>query len=341
MKDKSSATTIGTVTTSRVGGLALGALGVLGFSLSLPATRLSVQQLDPWFVAFGRAVGAGLLAWAYLRLTDAPRPSPGQWRRMAIVALGVVVGFPLFTSLALLTQTSAHGAVVIAALPAMTAVFAVLRAGERPPPLFWAASAGGLLAVLTFLGASGAVRGGVTLPDLFLLAAVVLCGLGYAEGGALARELGGARTICWALLLSLPATVPVTVIAAVADRPHADALAWSAFGYLTVVSMFLGFFAWYAGLARGGIAQVGQVQLAQPVLTLGWSALLLGERVTPSSIMAALVVLGCVVLIQRTAAKGRSGQTLVVLDGRFGPVAGVDGRAQSPHAEQRSPVSAP
>ncbi|KAB1948780.1 DMT family transporter [Micromonospora sp. ALFpr18c] len=305
MRDKSSATAAATITTDRAGGLALGALGVLGFSLSLPATRLAVQQLDPWFVAFGRAVGAGLLAWAYLRLTGAPRPTRGQWRRLVVVALGVVVGFPLFTSLALLTQTSAHGAVVIAALPAMTAVFAVLRAGERPPPLFWVASAGGLLAVLIFLGASGAVRGAFTRPDAFLLAAVVLCGLGYAEGGALAREMGGARTICWALLLALPATVPITVVAAVADRPHADAVGWSAFGYLTVVSMFLGFFAWYAGLARGGIAQVGQVQLAQPVLTLGWSALLLGESVTPASIGAALVVLGCVVVIQRTRRSAR------------------------------------
>ncbi|MFG2057634.1 DMT family transporter [Micromonospora sp. NPDC048930] len=281
-------------------GLTLGALGVLAFSMSLPATRVAVQQLDPWFVAFGRAAGAALLAWAYLRLTGAPRPGRGQWRRLSIVALGVVVGFPLFTSLALLTQTSAHGAVVITVLPAMTAVFAVLRAGERPPLLFWVASAGGLLAVLLFLGASGTVHGALSLPDLFLLAAVVLCGLGYAEGGALARELGGAVTICWALLLSVPVTVPVTILAAVANPPHADAVAWSSFGYLTAVSMFLGFFAWYAGLARGGIARVGQIQLAQPVLTLAWSALLLGEAVTPASVAAALVVLACVVLIQRT-----------------------------------------
>ncbi|MEH0844970.1 DMT family transporter [Micromonospora sp. CPCC 205711] len=283
----------------RTGGLALGGLGVLAFSMSLPATRVAVQQLDPWFVAFGRAAGAALLACAYLRFTGAPRPT-GQWRRLSIVALGVVVGFPLFTSLALVTQTSAHNAVVITMLPAMTAVFAVLRAGERPPLLFWAASAGGLLAVFLFLGVSGAVHGALSPADLFLLASVVLCGLGYAEGGALARELGGARTICWALLLSLPVTVPVTVVAAVAEPPHADAVAWSAFAYLTVVSMFMGFFAWYAGLARGGIAQVGQIQLAQPVLTLVWSALLLGEVVTPASIAAALVVLACVVLIQRT-----------------------------------------
>lgn len=291
-----------TVTADRVTGLALGAVGVLAFSLSLPLTRIGVQQLDPWFVAFGRAVGAALLAGAYLRITGAPRPTPAQWRRLAVVAAGVVVGFPMFTSLALTTQTSAHGAVVVAVLPAMTAVFAVLRAGERPSPAFWAAGAAGLLAVLTFLVTSGGVGGALTVADLLLLAAVLLCALGYAEGGALSRELGGARTICWALLVALPVTVPITAAAALAHPPHADATAWAAFGYLTAVSMFLGFFAWYAGLARGGIAQVGQIQLAQPVLTLAWSALLLGETVTPASIAAALVVLGCVVLIQRTRA---------------------------------------
>ncbi|WP_166381089.1 DMT family transporter [Catellatospora methionotrophica] len=302
MKDKSSVTAPSAVTADRVTGLALGAVGVLAFSLSLPMTRIAVQQLDPWFVAFGRAVGAALLAGAYLLVTGAPRPSRAQWRRLAVVALGVVVGFPMFTSLALTTQTAAHGAVVIAVLPAMTAVFAVLRAGERPPPVFWAAGAAGLLAVLVFLVTSGAVRGALTVADLFLLVAVVLCGLGYAEGGALSRELGGARTICWALLLSLPVTVPVTLAAGLADPPRADTTGWAAFGYLTAISMFLGFFAWYAGLARGGIAQVGQIQLAQPVLTLAWSALLLGETVTAASIVAALVVLGCVVLIQRTRA---------------------------------------
>ncbi|MFG3700489.1 DMT family transporter [Micromonospora sp. NPDC047620] len=289
-----------TVTADRTVGLALGALGVLAFSMSLPMTRVAVQELDPWFVAFGRAVGAALLAWAYLRSTGAPRPSRGQWRRLSIVALGVVVGFPLFTSLALTTQTSAHGAVVVAVLPAMTAMFAVLRAGERPPPLFWVASIGGLLAVLAFLIVSGAVSGALSLADLYLLAAVALCGLGYAEGGVLARQLGGARTICWALLLSLPVTLPVTAVATTIHRPHAGAVAWAGFGYLTAVSMFLGFFAWYAGLARGGIAQVGQIQLAQPVLTLTWSALLVDEAVAPASVAAAFVVLACVVLTQRS-----------------------------------------
>ncbi|MFI5890271.1 DMT family transporter [Actinoplanes sp. NPDC051513] len=300
MTAQSSATAPPTVTADRIGGLALGALGVLAFSMSLPATRVAVHEIDPWFVAFGRAVGAAALAWVYLGLTGAPRPSGIQWRRLTVVALGVVFGFPFFTSLALTTQTSAHGAVVVTVLPAMTAIFAVLRAGERPPPLFWIASLAGVSAVLTFLIVSGEVHGALTAADFYLLAAVVLCGLGYAEGGALARELGGARTICWALVLSLPVTLPVALGAALVHPPRAGGAAWAAFGYVTVVSMFLGFFAWYAGLARGGIAQVGQIQLAQPVLTLAWSALLLGESVTPASIGAALVVLICVVLTQRT-----------------------------------------
>jgi len=268
--------------------------------MSLPATRVAVHELDPWFVAFGRAVGAALLAWAYLRITGAPRPTPTQWRRLSIVALGVVFGFPLFTSLALTSATAAHGAVVVTVLPAVTAIFAVIRAGERPPLTFWLASAGGVVAVLTFLATTGSVRGSLQREDLYLLAAVVLCGLGYAEGGALARELGGARTICWSLILALPVTLPIALIAAVGRPPTAGGEAWAGFAYVTVISMFLGFFAWYAGLARGGIAQVGQIQLAQPLLTLIWSALLLGEAVTPAAIIAALVVLACVVLLQRT-----------------------------------------
>jgi drug/metabolite transporter (DMT)-like permease len=274
-------------------------VGVLAFSFTLPATRVAVQQLDPWFAAFGRAVVAALLAAVYLRWTGAPRPARAQWRRLAVVACGVVVGFPLFTSLALTTQSASHSVVVVTVLPTMTAVFAVLRGGERPRPLFWVASGGGLLAVLTFLVVTGGVRGAWSAADLYLGVAVTLCGLGYAEGGALARELGGARTICWTLLLALPVTAPITLITARQSPPHAGLAAWIAFGYLAAVSAFLGFFAWYAGLAAGGIARVGQVQLAQPVLTLIWSALLLGETVSPAAVLAALIVLGCVVLTQR------------------------------------------
>lgn len=272
----------------------------MGFSLSLPATKIAVGGLDPWFVAFGRAVGAALLAGAYLWSTGAEAPTRSQVRRLAVVAMGVVVGFPLGTSLALRTQTSTHGAVVVAVLPAVTAAVAAVRLGERPPARFWLASTAGLVTVLVFVAAGGALRDGAGAGDLFLLAAVVCCAIGYAEGGALAREMGGARTISWALVVASPVTVVVAgTAAAMTDLGRASATAWLAFGYVTVVSMFLGFIAWYAGLARGGVARVSQVQLAQPVLTLAWSALLLGEIVGPSALISAATVLVSVLATQR------------------------------------------
>jgi drug/metabolite transporter (DMT)-like permease len=297
-------------TASRVtAGVLLGALGILAFSFSLPATRLSVQGLDPWFVAFGRAAGAGVLAAGYLVLSGRPAaralptagsalPTARQLRRLGLVAAGVVIGFPLFTSIALTQATAAHGAVVIALLPAATAVFAVVRGGERPSPRFWLAASAGFVAVLVFVAVSGGMAGGFRAADLWFLAAVVVCALGYAEGGALARALGGARTICWALVLSLPVTVPLAVVTA-HGLATATATAWFGFAYVTVISQFLGFFAWYAGLARGGVARIGQVQATQPVLTLAWSALFLREHVDVVTVVVAAVVLGCVVLTQR------------------------------------------
>jgi drug/metabolite transporter (DMT)-like permease len=283
-------------------GVALGALGILGFSFSFPATRLAVEDLDPWLVAFGRATVAAALAAAYLAMTRAPRPTRTEAKGLALVAAGVVVGFPLFSSLALQSETAAHGAVVIAFLPAATAVAAVLRAGERPSRRFWLATAVGLVAVLAFIaGSTGAELTG-TGPkpaDLFLLAATALCAVGYAQGGALSRTLGAANTICWALVLSAPLSATIALTAAATTGVQADATAWLGFAYVSVVSMFLAFFAWYAGLARGGVAKVGQIQLAQPVLTLAWSALLLGEPVGPLTLLTALAVLASVAATQR------------------------------------------
>jgi drug/metabolite transporter (DMT)-like permease len=279
-------------------GLLLGALGVLGFSFSMPATRLAVADLDPLFVAFGRAVVASLLAIAVLTATRAPRPTTRQLRSLTIVALGVVVGFPLFTSLALHHVPASHGAVVVGVLPAATAVLAVLRAGERPTATFWLASAAGLACVLVFALSQGG--GDLTTPDAELLAAILLCALGYAEGGALARDLGGARTICWALVLSLPLTAVITGAALATHGAHGGPTAWLGFAYVSVISMFLGFFAWYAGLARGGVAKIGQVQLAQPVLSLLWAATILGEDFGAGTAVAASAVLVAVVATQRT-----------------------------------------
>ena len=278
----------------------LGFLGVLAFSFTLPATRLAVRGLDPWMVAFGRATGAGALAAAYLYVTRATWPTAGQLGRLAIVAAGVVIGFPLFSSLALTEQTASHGAVVIAILPAATAVFAVLRAREHPSGRFWLAAAASLAIVLTFVAVSGGFREGFHLADGWLLVAATAGGLGYAEGGALSRELGGPRTICWALVVSLPVTAPVWIaLAAGHGLSGASGSAWLGFFYVTVVSMFVGFFPWYAGLARGGVAKIAQIQSLQPVLTLGWSALLLGERVTTLTLLLAVAVLACVFVTQR------------------------------------------
>jgi drug/metabolite transporter (DMT)-like permease len=278
--------------------LLLGFIGVLGFSFSLPATRLAVEELDAAFVGLGRAVVAAVLAALLLAALRQPRPRRNQLGRLALVGVGVVVGFPLFTALALRELSSAHGAVIVGLLPAATAVMAVVRAGEQPSRGFWLASGAGLAAVIAFAATQGA--GGVGLADLYVLCAVALGALGYAEGGALARELGGWQTICWALLLSMPVVAPFAVAAAVNGDLSGGTDAWLGFAYVSLVSMFLGFFAWYAGLARGGVAKIGQVQLAQPVLTLGWSAALLGEEVGAATIAAALAVLVSVAATQRT-----------------------------------------
>ncbi len=280
-----------------VTGVLLGSLGVLAFSFTLPSTRLAVAGLDPWLVAFGRATVATALAAIYLAAVRAPRPSGEQVRRLVIVAGGVVVGFPLFTSLALETSGAARGAVVVALLPAATALAAVARAGERPGRAFWLAALAGLTVVLGFtLARSG---GALEPADGFLLLAVAACAVGYAEGGALSRELGGARTISWALVVSLPVTLPVAASSAALTGLEADAEAWAGFAYVSAVSMFLGFFAWYAGLARGGVARIGQVQLLQPMVTLGWAALVLGERVSLGMLAAASGALASVAMTQR------------------------------------------
>jgi drug/metabolite transporter (DMT)-like permease len=301
MSIESNAITSGVVTQQRSGrlssGLALGLIGVVGFSFSLPATRLALRDLDPWLVAFGRALVAAVLAGLVLWLSRAPRPSRAQWRSLAIVAAGVVVGFPLLTSLALHHRTAAHGAIVVGLAPATTAVMAVLRAGERPSAAFWLASAAGTAAVLVFAFVSGA--GELRLTDVELLVGVVILGLGYAEGGVLARELGGTRTVCWALVMSAPLLVPVVAVRVAQTGFHLGADSGFGFAYVSLISMFAAFFAWYAGLARGGVARIGQVQLAQAPLTLLWSGLFLSERVTVGSAVTAVVVVGCVAATQK------------------------------------------
>jgi len=258
-------------------------------------TRLTVDELDPTFVGLGRALVAAVLAGALLAVRGEPWPRRRDLPRFALVSLGVVIGFPLLSTLALQQLTSAHSSVIVGLLPAATAAWAVARAGERPPRAFWAAAAAGLVAVLAFAATQGV--NGIAVADLLVLGAVLAAGLGYAEGGALARTYGGWQVICWALVLTAPfLVVPVALTA----QGSGDAGAWLGFAYVAAVSAFLGFFAWYRGLALGGVARIGQLQLAQPVLTLLWSALFLAEQVTLAMVVAALAVLVCVVATQRT-----------------------------------------
>jgi drug/metabolite transporter (DMT)-like permease len=289
----------------------LGLLGVLGFSLTLPMTRVAVDGLDPVFIGLGRAAVAAAPAAVLLALWRERLPDRATLGRLALVALGVVFGFPLLSALALQELTAAHSAVIVGLLPAATAVMAVARAGERPSAGFWVASLAGLVAVLAFAASQGAGR--PSGADVLVLVAVALGAVGYAEGGSLAREMGGSRVICWALVLSLPLTLPLGVAGAVAGGVAAPADAWLGFAYVAMVSQFLAFFAWYAALARGGVAKIGQVQLVQPLLTLGWAAALLGEHIGLVTLAASLAVVASVVATQRARVAHRADRRLPAL----------------------------
>ena len=278
---------------SSAAGLGFGLLGVLAFSFTLPLTRVAVGQLDPLFVGAGRAVAAGLLAILVLAVLRQRFPRGRQWARLALVGTGVIAGFPILTSYALQTVPAAHGAVVIGLLPAATAVVAVLRARERPTPRFWLASGLGVAAVVGFVAITAGGLEALQPADLLLAGAVALAAIGYGEGALLSRELGSWQTICWALIVALPVMVPLMLVGLGSGWPRADAPAWLAFAYLAGVSMFLGFFAWYRGLAIGPIARVSQIQLVQPVLTIVWAALLLGERLDLVVLVGAVAVIAC------------------------------------------------
>ncbi len=277
----------------------LGLLGVLAFSVTLPATRLAVPQLGAAFVGCGRGVVAGLLALLVVLVLREPLPDRRYWKGIAIVSLGVTVGFPLFSAFALRSLPSAHAAVVSGLLPAATAVMAVLLVGERPPLPFWIASGAGVVAVLVFATVEGAGR--PQMADLLLLIAVFGGAVGYAEGGRIAREIGGFRVILWALVFCLPfLAVPIGWILATSGVPHGTHAAWLWFAYVAVVSQFLGFLPWYRSLVLAGVAYTSQLQLAQPVLTLGWSVLILGEHVSGLTMAAALLVIACAAATQWT-----------------------------------------
>jgi drug/metabolite transporter (DMT)-like permease len=284
-------------------GLLLGALGVTIFALTFPMTRLAVgpaeaPQLPPAFVTAGRAAGAGLLSLAYLLATRAPWPARRHLLALLLSALGTVVGFPLGIAIALRDVPAMHAAVVTGVLPLATAAIAAVVLRQRASAGFWVCAWLGAALVVAFAVQAGG--GTLTAADGWLLFAVASAAGGYVAGARLAAEWPAQQVISWVLVLSLPLSAPL----AWAWRPDAPVqlAAWGGFAYVTVFSMWLGFFAWYRGLALGGTLRVSQVQLLQPFLALLFAVPVLGERLEPLTLGFALGVLGVVLLGRRMPA---------------------------------------
>lgn len=287
-------------------GLGWGLLGVTAFSFTVPFTRVAAHNgLSPLFIGSGRATVAAALAALCLFATRQRAPSTREWGRLAVVAGGVVVGFPLLTSYALTQAPATHGAVVIGLLPAATAVMAVLRGKEHVPVWFWLFAALGAVAVVTFAALQNGRLGTLHSADVLLFGAVLAAAVGYAEGGLLSRQLGSWQTVSWALLLASPLMIALTALILQAP-PSGTAVQWLAFAYLCVVSMYLGFFASYRGLAIGPMTQVSKVQLMQPVLSILWAALLLREQLSCAIAVGGLVIIACARSAVRTRLNRRT-----------------------------------
>jgi drug/metabolite transporter (DMT)-like permease len=269
-----------------------GLLGVIIFAGSLPATRVAVGDFSPLFLTSARAVIAAALGAAFLVVLPQAKPDRSDLGPLAVVGLGVVLGFPLLTALALQHITSARSIVFIGLLPLATAIFGVLRGGERPRPAFWIFSGLGSATVAGYAllnSSAGSLTG-----DILMVAAMAVCGLGYAEGATLARRLGGWQVISWALLLSLPMMAAMAVITMPGSWSGIAGPAWLGLAYVSIFSMLVGFVFWYRGLALGGIAGVGQLQLLQPFFGLALAGLLLHEPVPWTMTAATGVVVLCV-----------------------------------------------
>ena len=275
-----------------------GFIGVVIFAGSLPATRIAVMGFSPEFLTTARAAIAGIIALICLFIYKESQPNWIQFKSLIIVSLGVVIGFPLFTALALQTVTSAHAIVFVGLLPLSTAIFAVIRGGEKPSRPFWLFAWIGSAIVLGFMIYENPNHS-FSMGDLYMIIAIIVCGLSYAEGGKLSRELGGWQVICWALVIALPFMLLCSFYY---FPPHFDNINLTEiFGllYVSLFSMFLGFVFWYKGLALGGIARVGQIQLIQPFIGLLLSAFLLGEHISLAMIVVCFAVVTCVMMAKK------------------------------------------
>ena len=276
-----------------VSGWINGFIGVLLFSGSMPATKLAVMEMDPIFATIARAVIAGILALSVLLIYQEKRPEKKQLFSLVLVAIGCVIGFPLLSSLALQYLTSAHSIVFLGMLPLATAIFGVFRGGEKPHPVFWLFSVIGSLLVIGYAFSQGISASPVG--DILMLLAIILCGMGYAEGAKLSKTLGGWQVISWALVISLPVMLPLFFIYFPTNVESISFRGWFGLGYISLFSMFIGFIFWYKGLALGGITTVGQLQLLQPFFGLALAAYLLHEQVSIGMLGITVGVILCVI----------------------------------------------
>ncbi|HZF89214.1 DMT family transporter [Streptomyces sp.] len=292
--------TLGTPAATKPGvpaGTLQAALGVVAFSLTFPATAWGLEGFGPWSLVAVRSVLAALIAGGCLLVLRVPLPERGHLPGLAVVAAGVVLGFPMLTTLALQTSTTSHAAVVVGLLPLTTAALSALRVGTRPSRTFWTAALAGAAAVVAFtVQQSG---GALSTADLCLFGALLVCAAGYTEGGRLARVIPGWQVIGWALVLCLPLSVPAAAIALAYEPVTLTAHAVAGLLWVAAGSQFLGLVVWYRGMAAIGIPKASQLQLAQPLLTLVWSVLLLGEHLTVAAPLTAAAVLVCIAVTQR------------------------------------------
>ena len=311
-------------------GTALALLGVISFSFSFPGTVWALDGFGPWSATGVRGVLAALIATAALLVDRGGLPRRKDWPALVVVALGCVVGFPLLTTLALETSSTAHSAVVVGALPMATASISALRTGRRLPTAFWLAAGAGAMVVIAFALVQS--QGRPTIADAYLLVALTACAAGYAEGGRLAAHMPGWKVIAWGVLLAAPVNLVVAAIALGGESVHLTPRAITGMAYIAAVSQFGGFVVWYRGMGMIGVARASQLQLAQPLLTLVWSVLLMGETFGPTVPATALAVLACIVITQR-ASSARSSLSKMT-PRRSGDVApSYDGEDQAGHRD--------
>ena len=282
-------------------GMLIGFIGILIFSLTLPVSKIAVISFDPYFIAFGRATLAGMVALAYLLYKKEVMPSKADFAKFVVIALGVVFGFPIFTTVAMAEGSSSHGAVILGMMPLATTVIGVIRFKERPSLGFWLVSllGAGLVVLYALLKNSGSF----TYIDVLLVLGGISACVGYVEGGELSKRMNPRSVISWALVISLPINILMSYATFTPQYLHVSTIAWMSFAYLSLFSMYIGFFFWYEGLAVGGIARVSQVQLTQPFCTLVAASILLGDSLTIMNVVFAFLVVSTVILGKRMLIK--------------------------------------